>query len=382
MFAKRFALTFAALALLLAVPAMAGAQSKTVLSRPQGATGQPLTPPGQTMEKKGPSPLIQKGQYVQTADNFIILFDSSGSMAGEYAPSKTTKLLAAEDLLRAFNADIPDFNYKAGLYTFTPWKAYYPLGSYDKAGYRQAIDSLPTEIPGGQAFGAPTPLGEAMLKVGDMLKTLSGRTVVIIFSDGRNTDTRNPVKIAKGLAAKYNVCFMTVSVAQNRDGQKMLDSIAKASPCSLNVDFDYAVRNPEVCTGQICALAPFTAIVQPSGTTYVPVHTIWFAFDKSDLRAWDKEMLDKAAADLKADPSSTFYASGYTDSIGTEKYNVGLSMRRAMAAKEYLVKKHGINPDRMVIRWFGESSPAASNETAAGRRLNRRVEYMVMPGSK
>ncbi len=320
-------------------------------------------------------------KYIQTADNFIILFDTSGSMAGDYPPSRTSKLYAATDLLRAVNADIPEFAYTAALYTFTPWKEYYPLGTYDKASFSRAIESLPTRIPGGETFGHPTPLGEALRGVGEMLKGLSGRTVVFLFSDGRNSDRWNPVKIARELGAKHDVCFMVVSMARSRDGQATLDGIASATPCSVSMDFDYAVRNPEVCTGQLCALTPFTEIiVVEEEDRYIPVQAVWFDFGKADLKAWARQMLDQAAAEMKNDPRAVFYGAGFTCAVGKEAYNVGLSMRRALAAKDYLVQTRGIAPERIVVRWFGESAPAADNDTAGGRRLNRRLEYVVLPG--
>lgn len=318
-------------------------------------------------------------RYVQTADNFIILFDSSGSMAAPYEPSGTDRLNAAIDLLKAVNRDIPEFDYTAGLYTFTPWNEYYGLKTYDKAAFDKAIDALPKEVPGGRMFGPPTPIGEAMLKLSGLLKELKGRTVVMLFSDGLNTDDRDPVRIAHSLGSQHDVCFMVVSLATTPTGRELLHGIATASPCSLNVDFDYAVRNPEVCTGQLCALVPLTEIVVIEEERFVPVCTIWFDFDKSEIKPWAATRLDAAAAELKKDAGSTIYLAGFTDTTGPEKYNQGLSMRRALAAKEYLVSRHGIADDRIVARWFGEDKPADTNETAAGRRLNRRVEFVVMP---
>ncbi len=319
-------------------------------------------------------------KYIQTADNFIVLFDTSGSMAGEYPPSKTSKLYAATDLLRAVNEDIPAFNYKAALCTFTPWKEYFPLGTYDQEAFGRAIDALPRTIEGGEAFGPPTPLGDALWNVGKMLKGLSGRTVVFIFSDGNNTDRWNPVKVARDLGKQYDVCFMVVDMSRYPAGKSMLSGIATATPCSVSMDFDYAVRNPEVCTGQLCSLIPFTEIIVVEEDRYVPVNAVWFDYGKAELKAWTRQMLDKAAEQMKNDPRAIFYGAGFTCSAGTEKYNVGLSMRRALAAKDYLVQKHGIDPSRIVVRWFGEAAPAAPNDTAAGRRLNRRLEYVVMPG--
>lgn len=319
-------------------------------------------------------------KFIQTADNFIILFDTSGSMAGEYPPSRTSKLYAATDLLRAVNDDIPAFNYKAALCTFTPWKEYYPLGAYDKEAFGRAIESLPKSVPGGETFGPPTPLGEALRNVGQMLKGLSGRTVVFLFSDGRNTDRWNPVKIARELGKQHDVCFMVVDMAKYPEGKATLKGIATATPCSVSMEFDYALRNPEVCTGQLCSLTPFTEIIVVEEDRYVPVNAVWFDFGKAELKAWARQMLDKAAGQMKSDPRAVFYGAGFTCAVGMEKYNAGLSMRRALAAKDYLVRTHGIDPDRIVVRWFGESAPAAPNETAAGRRLNRRLEYVVMPG--
>ena len=66
---------------------------------------------------------------------------------------------------------------------------------------------------------------------------------------------------------------------------------------------------------------------------------------------------------------------GHTDSVGTEEYNMGLSLRRAEAVRQYLVGK-GIAADRLIVRGYGESRPVADNATAEGRFQNRRVELV------
>jgi len=68
--------------------------------------------------------------------------------------------------------------------------------------------------------------------------------------------------------------------------------------------------------------------------------------------------------------------SGYTDNIGTERYNQGLSERRVNSVKDYVVKK-GVDGGRVSGQGFGESKPIADNKTAAGRAKNRRVEIKV-----
>ena len=69
--------------------------------------------------------------------------------------------------------------------------------------------------------------------------------------------------------------------------------------------------------------------------------------------------------------------SGYTDNMGSDKYNLNLSMQRSNVIKEYFEKK-GIDGSRIKINYFGKSSPKASNETEEGRALNRRTEITVL----
>jgi len=102
-----------------------------------------------------------------------------------------------------------------------------------------------------------------------------------------------------------------------------------------------------------------------------------FDFDQAVLRAEDKQRLDAAVAQMKTLPEdATIQVTGHTDSIGSEKYNQELSMRRAQAAQEYLVS-NGVALNRIVISGMGESNPIASNDTADGRAMNRRVEVVA-----
>lgn len=102
-----------------------------------------------------------------------------------------------------------------------------------------------------------------------------------------------------------------------------------------------------------------------------------FDFDRAVLRAEDKQRLDTAIAEMKNLPEdATIQVTGYTDSIGSEEYNRELSMRRAQAAQEYLVA-NGVDQRRIVLSGMGESNPIASNDTAEGRAMNRRVEVVA-----
>ena len=103
---------------------------------------------------------------------------------------------------------------------------------------------------------------------------------------------------------------------------------------------------------------------------------VLFGFDSAVLLPAGEQELRSAATLLREHPATTILLRGYTDSTGTAAYNQGLSVRRAAAAERFFVGQ-GIDDERLTIRGYGESDPAASNATPAGRQQNRRVEIDV-----
>ncbi|MFX7832934.1 OmpA family protein, partial [Acinetobacter baumannii] len=69
--------------------------------------------------------------------------------------------------------------------------------------------------------------------------------------------------------------------------------------------------------------------------------------------------------------------SGFTDSRASAAHNLALSQRRADSVAAYL-REHGLQCDDLIVRGFGKDSPVASNATAAGRAMNRRVEIRLI----
>jgi len=104
---------------------------------------------------------------------------------------------------------------------------------------------------------------------------------------------------------------------------------------------------------------------------------VTFEFDSSKLTSQAENRLDNVVDALQASDEVRFRMDGYTDSIGTEQYNQGLSQRRVDSVKQYLMD-HGVRTSRVTgTQGHGESNPVATNETAAGRAQNRRVELNV-----
>ena len=186
--------------------------------------------------------VVVEEQLVKTADNFIILFDSSNSMNTPYERGAAkTKYEVAKEMLKQKTGMIPDLGYNAGLYTYTPWKELYPMGPFDKGKFISAMDSLPAEPKG------PTALTQGLRKLDSVLSGLSGKTVVFIFNDGTYTQVEGmkvPPTYTEELANKYDVCFYMISYARRGVDQKLLTDMAKANACSRVIAFKQFVENP------------------------------------------------------------------------------------------------------------------------------------------
>jgi OmpA-OmpF porin, OOP family len=99
-----------------------------------------------------------------------------------------------------------------------------------------------------------------------------------------------------------------------------------------------------------------------------------FDTNKSDIKTKYDEDLNNLGTFLKEWTKAKGEISGHTDNVGTDKYNLKLSQRRAASVKKYLEEKFNIAPERLTTEGYGESKPIASNKTKAGRQLNRRIE--------
>ena len=101
-----------------------------------------------------------------------------------------------------------------------------------------------------------------------------------------------------------------------------------------------------------------------------------FETNSAELTAAATSKLNEAAEMLKANSALNVRVEGHTDDRGAESYNQQLSQRRAESVVDYLAGK-GINRSRMSPKGYGESTPAASNDTREGRAQNRRVDLAI-----
>ena len=108
----------------------------------------------------------------------------------------------------------------------------------------------------------------------------------------------------------------------------------------------------------------------------VSMSDVLFDTGKYSLKPGTREKLAKVAGILLAYPGLNIEVGGYTDNVGGEAMNQTLSENRAGSVRDYLVEE-GVSRNSVSSRGFGDTLPVASNENAAGRQQNRRVELLV-----
>jgi OOP family OmpA-OmpF porin len=271
-----------------------------------------------------------------------------------------TKYDVVKQVLNDRQKALPDLGYNAGLYIYTPFQEVYPMGPYDPAKFAMAVDSLPAEPKG------RTPLPDAIREIGPILEKLSGKTVVFVFSDGtfnELTGVKVPEVHTREMAEKHNVCFYMISSATTWQAEKRLTDMAKANACSRVIPIEAFVNNPGYMTGALYTVKASAVVM--------------FDFNKADIRPDFQSELDEVGKFLQNNPDAYVQLVGYTCNIGSEDYNLGLSQRRASSAANYLMDNHNITSDRIVVNYYGEANPIASNDTEEGRAQNRRVEIAV-----
>jgi OOP family OmpA-OmpF porin len=331
-------------------------------------------------------------EVVKTADNIAVLFDASGSMQDMYKDTNRKKVTLAEEIFKERAARVPDLDWNVGLYLYTPWKAFYEMQPFNKEKFAAAIDEMDAYQPSLSYKNQPSPLGEAIMNLDPILAKLSGKTVVFVFTDGQYTLGPNkvkPVEAAREIASKYDVNFYVISSAQSPKAEKLVNDLASVNTGSRVVTFDAMLERPEYTTGAIYMVID-KAIVERelvSKVVGVQLDNILFAFDKATINPEYDDKLEALAKFLIANPQAYVVIEGFTDSTGDPKYNLELSRRRAVSVEDYLMKKYAmvaaqplapsVAEELFVTIWHGKALPVASNDTAEGRRLNRRVRITV-----
>ncbi|MDI1234863.1 MAG: OmpA family protein [bacterium] len=148
----------------------------------------------------------------------------------------------------------------------------------------------------------------------------------------------------------------------------------------LNVDqTDYLFYSDNFALKEHKSLEPFIIEVplkKPEVNVDVKLANVFFDIDKFELKEESKAELDKLVLLMKKFPFMKIEIGGHTDNTGDKTKNMTLSLNRAKAVKDYLVKA-GIEMTRMNAVGYGDTKPVADNKTIEGKALNRRTVFKV-----
>jgi OOP family OmpA-OmpF porin len=357
------------------------------------ATKQAPTPaPFQTVQ-------LNPQDYTKKVDTFGIVLDASSSMNDNY--NGRPKIDHAKEIIAHMNQTIPPLDYRAGMVAFGSGscldgqdsKVLYGLVPYRRADLSAGLDSL-------KCAGGVSPMSEGIARSHTQLQGNLGQTALIIVSDAQDIYTGGAVENAKKLKAAVGdkLCIYPVQVGRDAGGKKLMDELAQIGGCGFAVNAD-EISSPNAMADYVkkvflapAALKTAAAAIDSDGDgvpdsrdkcpgtpkgVKVNAQGCWelkgVYFDTNQTVIKNPKVLDEAVVVLKANPKLTGEVRGYTDSTASAEYNQKLSEGRAKAVRDYFIKQ-GIGSERIRAKGFGEASPVASNDTAAGRALNRRVE--------
>jgi OOP family OmpA-OmpF porin len=342
------------------------------------------------------------------------------------------KLDLARNFVNRMNQTIPDIRLKAGLRKLggkynppSQTNLIYGVKDFRKPGLEGALKTIVSS-------GGETPLALAIQRASDDLEPAQGRIAAIIVSDGGG-NIGDALAAAKSMKGRFGdrLCIFAVVVGDDAFGQEQMEQIAREGRCGfaaneeatrsgvamanfvesafftkvadsdrdgvrdpsdkcpntprgvqvdargcplrveakakpMDSDGDGVFDNADSCPG-----TPRGARVDARGCW--TIQGVKFDTNKGNINPLYYPLLDKVVDVLKRNPSLRVEVQGYTDSIGTAKYNQGLSEKRAQSVTEYLTRK-GIRKQRLTAEGFGLTRPVASNRTPEGRAENRRVK--------
>jgi OOP family OmpA-OmpF porin len=355
------------------------------------ATKEPVPLPAFTAKQ------FDASMYQSKVDDFVVILDASSSMRHDH--NGNTKFVLGKAIAERLNLTLPELGQTAGFRSFGHDDAvsknktdlWYGMDKYSTLAMADGIAKV--TVPGGTS-----PLSMAITAAGKDLAGLSGtRKAVIIISDGMDMDPQ--LSEIQAVKEKYgsSICFYTIQVGNDPAGKAFLDQVTRIGGCGflsnaddliagngmadfvenvfleknaqvvrLDSDGDGVYDDMDQCPG-----TPAGAKVNAVGCWVL--ENVLFDFDKAIIKPEAFPLLDDVHAILEKNAGLKVELQGHTCNIGTEKYNMGLSQRRADAVKAYLVKK-GIDEGRLTTKGYGFSKPVALNSSEFGRSMNRRVE--------
>ena len=228
--------------------------------------------------------------------------------------------------------------------------------------------------------GVDVPIAPFLHLIGELDRTIM---------DGGDFPEENVSMLVTGVRFYFGRSGFAVSAALNANVDMLVRHGFSPSPIGGIVGLTYAVWPPLPPPPVVVPAPPPAApvveqqtevVITPAPRAPTPKTTRdEISFDAGSARLTNiaKAILDGIALRMKNDLNSTAVITGYSDPGGSEQSNLAISAKRAAAAKEYLVTRHGIDPGRITTAAKGTAEPAYDNSTPEGRAKNRRALSVV-----
>lgn len=242
----------------------------------------------------------------------------------------------------------------------------------DNDGIADKDDACP-DIAGKPEFkGCPDTDGDGIIDSQDACPTIAGKKELAGCPDQDNDGIADKDDKCPDVAGKKDLAGCPDrdgdGIADNDDACPDIKGLPQFNGCP-DTDGDGIADNVDKCP-DVFGVASNAGCPEPKFEYF---KVVYFNFDKTVLVTKFIKDLDEVVAVLNQHPNVNLSVEGYADAQGPAAYNLKLSEKRADYVINYLVKK-GVNKDRLVKSFFGESNPAATNKTLEGRSKNRRVE--------
>jgi len=335
-------------------------------------------PPPPLQSKSLMIPLIPQKIYKSDKPVIMFILDSSGSMASfnlEKGENKPKIEIAKSSIIDVIN-QVDKKRYNTSLITFDEKNACSAYLAVEPN--NPDPDNIVNKINKIEAQGA-TPLAKAIALSGEVLSNVD-KKLVILFSDGGESCSGDPVREAKKLYNKYNVKvsinnnigldLQVIGYAVDGAAEKQLQAIAEIGK---DKGWKYHFAKDQKSLSR--AISRITkGKLDPIWVDLLKA-TFQFSSGGSGIEAKYLEKIQKIAHFLKYNQKKIIII-GHTDSVGTNASNMILSLKRAETIKAKLIGL-GININRMTVQGRGEKEPIKSNNTSEGRRKNRRVVFEI-----
>jgi len=320
--------------------------------------------------------------YMSNGDSRAVLEVNSTKSRKEYpvgagidfSPSSRTRTTLELTAADAVNSDAPMEATAGFQYYITPHLTFnlaYSMGLNDAAAEWRVLFGLST-CQGVGAYIKPIPVVRRKGDKGDRVDIIKPTKIVIL----------SPLLIKTPVLTTPVNKF---EVPVDSEGEEILVrpyanivlpqeplSLPKPAP-SVEVTPLYGVT----VKGQVAPVEKLAAPVTVYRKFRLPDNL--FEFDNAELVPEVQKSLTELAEFIRKDTKWVFLRiDGHTDAVGSVKYNMDLSLKRAISVANYLITREGIDPSRIFLQGMGKSVPIADNSTDEGRKLNRRIEVVFL----